>query len=184
MKRIIFSVLMAMGLFLAGAQSARAIMIDFTPLIGGAVDIVISDRGSEIVSAYDLDVAYDPLGLDPIGVTFGNLLGGPFGSLQDVDLSITGIVDLAELSLLSDAALAGLQPDDFVLATIDFDVLDQGGSTDLEFLWAAGNDVKGLRNGVIIPGSVPEPGSVALLAVGLAALGLRRRRSTEKQSAM
>ena len=103
--------------------SATAITIGFSPAsqtveVGDTVlvDVVISDLAGEIVSAYDLDVTYDASILSATDVTFGTFLGDEFffEVFNDFDLSVPGVVDFAQLSLLSDFELAALQPDSFV----------------------------------------------------------------------
>jgi hypothetical protein len=113
MRKIAIGTLMvALGLLLAGVAPAATIGFvpsDSTVLVGDTitVDIVLSDLAGEVVSAYDLDVIYDASVVSATGVSFSGMLGDPlfFEAFQDSDLSVAGLVDLAELSLLSDAAL-------------------------------------------------------------------------------
>lgn len=185
--------------------SAHAIGLKITPTsqtVGlgdsASVDIEVYDLGAEIVAAFDLDLLYDPAILDATDVEFGSelSLGMPFiFSLPSEDLSIPGVVDFAEVSLLPDAFLSAIQPDSFTLATISFDAIGLGTSAltlvvndDPLF-----NDVKGLENGVldfdlVADGSItvveeltptPEPGTISLLGVGLIGMlgyGWYRRR--------
>ena len=103
-----------LGSMYMGASSAT--LLSFSPStntvnVGDTfdVDVVISDLyaadGSrEIVSAFDLDVLYDSAVLNATSVTFGTFLDplGLWFSLQDVDLSGSGVIDIAELSLYED----------------------------------------------------------------------------------
>ena len=97
------------------------------------VNVVISglDAASQIVSTFDLNVNYNPGILNAIGVSFGALLGDP--DLLEADagkvLSTPGVVDFWELSYLSDADLAALQPDSFTLATLSFQAVGLGTTT-------------------------------------------------------
>jgi hypothetical protein len=178
--------------------SSHAISIGFSPAsqdvaAGGSfqVDIVISDLGGEIVSAFDLDVTYDPSILSATGVSFSDLLNGgdPFLSFQDSDISTPGLVDLAELSLLSDSELGAIQPDSFTLATLSFDASSPGASS-LNFIFNSFNDVKGANaqvlqldigaGNVTVAASVPEPGTSLLFGVGLLGLALGRRFLSKK----
>lgn len=178
--------------------SSHAISIGFSPFsqdvaAGGSlqVDIVISDLGGEIVSAFDLDMIYDPSILSATGVSFGDILNGgdPFFSFQDSDISTPGLVDLAELSLLSDIDLGAIQPDSFILATLSFDTLSPGASS-LNFVFNSFNDVKGANaqvlplvvgaGNVTVVASVPEAGASLLLGVGLFGLALSRRFLSKK----
>ena len=195
MKKIFcFGALLAFYV-LSWAPSAHAISLGFVPAsqtlgIGDsvAVDVVISDLNAagEIVSTYDLDVNYDPSILSATGVAFGGFLGDPFffEVLQDSDISVPGVVDFAELSLLSDAELQLLQQDTFTLATLFFDTLRLGTSP-LSFFFDSSNDVKGLNGQTLTLTAgdgnvnvVPEPGTLLLQGSGLAALAARRWRGT------
>jgi len=197
-KILCFSALMVFsGLSWASSTHANSISfsLDFKPptqtvSVGDSFDVDIDVSGleagglDEIVSAFDLDVSFDPLILSPTSVTFGPFLGdlGFFEAFADFIFS-PGVVNFAELSLLSDSDLAFLQPYTFTLATIEFEAIAVGLSP-LEFTAGVG-DIKG-RNAAILPltaGSgnvnvVPEPSTLLLLGSGLAALVLWRRRGT------
>ena len=181
-------------------SSVSAIMIDFVPASSSVeqgaslnVDIVISDLASagEIVSAYDLNVSYDSSYLSATDVTFGNYLDDlffPGFTLQDSSLTTPGLINLSELSLLSDAELAAQQPDSFTLATLTFEALAIGTSAlifepDPFF----GIDVKGNFFEVLAldagtgsvtvtgPVGVPEPSSLLLFALAFLFPGFFRR---------
>ena len=203
MKRLLLSSFAALGLI--GAP-AHAVLIDFADAGGGQVDIVVSDLGNEIVSAFGIVVDYGPLTLVDAIVgdlaTFGFLGpdpdqapqlhafswlsdGLPFGNLAYTDfqdfpglIGGPGTVYLEDLSLIDDATLALLQPNDFILASLfflepDVDLGLLSFNWDIDREW----DVKGLGGQVIIPSSeVPEPATLFLLGSGLLGFGLTRRR--------
>ena len=111
-----------------------------------SVDVVVSDLGGEIVSAYDLDIVFDDGALRFDGATQTNALGDP--SLFQAFLDATsgpGLVDLAGVSLLSDAALLGLQGGDTVtLATLVFTRVGAGTAT-VGFVFERGQRPEGQR---------------------------------------
>jgi len=123
------------------AVPASAISIELVPLqstwqLGQSltVDVVVSglSSGGEIVSSYDLDLAYMSTLLNATGIVFGTALGGPADSVSGFNL-LSGVVDLFENSFLSDAALAAMQGDAVTLATLSFDAIGLG-TTPLQFL--------------------------------------------------
>jgi hypothetical protein len=145
-----------------------------------SVDVVVSDLGGEIVSAYDLDIVFDASVLTATSVVFSGALGG--GAFLDAILS-PGLIDVAGVSLLSDAALLALQGGDAVmLASIGFTKTGDGTSA-LDFVFDAVNDVKGANGQILaldaIPGSVvpiPEPSAALTFGAGLLVTGFALRR--------
>jgi hypothetical protein len=187
--RPLAAVTLAAGLLLPGAAGAVSIGLEpgsqnVSPGDAVSVDVVLSDLGGEVVSAYDLDVTYDPGVLAATDVLFTTALGDelafPFPEVfNGSDLSVAGVVDLAQLSILSDDELSALQGGDTVtVATLAFDAVGAG-TSDLGFVFDALNDVKG-RDGAVLPLDVsgasvtvgtpetpiPEPGAAALFALG------------------
>jgi len=150
-----------------------------------SVDVVFSDLGGEIVSAYDLDITYDPAVLAPVGVVFTTALGDDllFEVLNASDLSAPGVVDMAQLSLLGDDALFALQGGDTVtVATLSFQAVGAG-TTELGFVFDAVNDVKG-RDAAILSldatgasatvAAIPEPSGARCSSPSAACSSLRR----------
>jgi len=184
------------GLFSSGP--AAAMQLSFAPSSqtinqGGtaSVDIIATLAANEIVAAYDLDVAYDPLIVTATAVAFGTMLGGPVDSLQGA-IGTSGLVDLWELSFLPDTDLALLQgAGPITLATLFFSG-DNPGTSPLSFInyGQGGNDIKGAENipydspilddgSITVRGGgppVPIPAAFWLFCTGLMGLiGLRRR---------
>lgn len=171
------------GALVFGAPVAHAATIGFSPssttvTLGDSfsVGIVISDLSGEIVSAYDLDLIYDDSIILATGVTFGPLLGEEsfFEVFNFADVSLSGVVDLSQLSLLLDADLFALQGgDSFILATLDFDTVAEGISA-LDFDFSFPNEVAGSDGQVLDVASnsgsvtvpIPEPTGALLFALG------------------
>jgi hypothetical protein len=98
-----------------------------------SIDIVVSELGAgnaPSVGDFDFDITYDDTILLATGVDFGLLLGDPglFEADAGFDLSISGVVDLFEVSFLSTTELDTLQPSSFTLATLSFNTVGLGTS--------------------------------------------------------
>jgi hypothetical protein len=178
-----------LGLALA-APPAGAISIALLPAtvdatVGDAFDleVVVSGVGTSSLGAYDLDVTFDDSLLSFSSLDFGALLGGPVDSIQVPATLGAGVIDFAEISLLSHAELQALQGDSFTLATLHFTVDAAGTSTvAISQALAAGGETGGAlpvtslgsaRVTGVAAGAVPEPGAAALFGLGLLAV-LRR----------
>jgi hypothetical protein len=192
MKKLSWLSMLVGVIGLLRATPALAISLDFVPaaqtVLPGqlvTVDIVISGLGAggtPSVGAFDLDVSFDATILSPLDVTFGPFLGDPsfFEALTSFTFS-PGVVDFAEVSLLSVAALDARQSASFILATLSFDTLAMGMSP-LTFSQIIVDDAFGQKLD-IDEGSgkvnvVPEPGTLALLSTGVLDLlgyGWRRK---------
>jgi hypothetical protein len=131
----------------------RTLSVAFTPSAtsvprNGTLTLTITAPGLEgvaptqIVSAFDLDVLYNPAVLQLTSVAFGSSLTP---SLQRSSVSTPGVADVAEVSWQSDALLQQVQPDTVVIATFTFTAIGQGTSTiALGTHPSFGRDVKGL----------------------------------------
>lgn len=158
-------------------RSAVAVSIQLAPasptIVAGetvSIDVSIAEvipGGPPSVGAFDLDVTFDSAMLTPTGITFGPFLGDTslFEALTDVRL-LVGVVNLAEVSLLSPAQLDALQPDIFTLATLSFTALASG-TTTLAFSDITVDDAFG---NLLIGTKVSEPSALLLLCSGLAGL--------------
>lgn len=184
------------------ALPARAVTIALDPAetvasIGDAfvLDVVVSQLAGEVVSAYDLDLVYDASVLSASPVSFSDALGGASQAFLDASVATPGVVDLAGLSLLSDAELLARQGGDrLTLASLGFTRIGAG-DTVISFSFDATNDVKGADARVLaltaLPGSVsdaapiPEPDAMLLFSAGFlgARLLLRVRARATSRSA-
>ncbi len=83
----------------------------------------------EIVSAFDLDVLYDPAILNATSIAFGPALG--FTDIDTFASSIfaPGRLDFANISLLLNDELAALQGNSVLLASLTFSAIGIGFST-------------------------------------------------------
>jgi hypothetical protein len=184
-------VLAAAACALSWSVPSGAVVIDFVPSdhtvpLGAAVgvDLVVSGLGDftpPSLGTFDLDVAYDEAILSAVSVTLTPLLGnGALGeTLEGVDLSTPGVIDLFVVSFLSELELDSLQPESFVLATLSFHAIALGTSaleltqvllgdpSGAELEWTAGT---GSITVTSSGSQVPEPslGLFLTVALGLA----------------
>ena len=198
----------AFGMALLGLLSApaHAVLVSLSPSLqtktvndSFSVDVNISGLGTEIVSAFDLNIYFNPAVLTGLSYTFGGGRGGAWDDTGSQTLS--GSFDLQGFSLTFDPTktqqqndddLALLQaPNSFTLATLTFQAFAAGVSQ-IEFgLGLNERDVVG-REALFLTGlqfsnacvaannpaggnnvcavSIPEPSSYGL--VGLALIGL------------
>jgi len=170
------------------AQPAAAITVNVVGTPGAvtagdnfSVDIVISGIVDEIITAWDIDVAFDPALLNNGVITLLTVPLGGADTLFDVAFS-DGLTDAYVVSLLSDADIRALQcPLDvcaptLTIATLGFTALADGTPAIDLVNWGLANDVKCADNLQCYP-PLPEPGTLALLSLGLLGLGLSRLRS-------
>lgn len=203
MKRASATALILAAMSLAVATPASAVLITFNPVAADAalgdgftVDVVVSGLreggANELVSAFDLDVLYDPLIASVSSVAFSDALGLPDIEAFTSSFFSAGRIDLASISLLGNAELFALQGDAVVLAQLAFDAIGIG-SFFLSFdpivppgaLLVGSDPFSALdvtelgvaQVNVSSSVSAPEPGAFALALLGLSGALLARRRA-------
>tara|TARA_R110002049_G_scaffold259252_1_gene435026 strand:- start:3085 stop:3669 length:585 start_codon:yes stop_codon:yes gene_type:complete len=150
-----------------------------------SLDLVVSGLGNFTpvsLGAFDIGIGFDSSVLSFGGYTLGSFLGD-IGLAEAIDASFGGLVgevNVGEVSLLSAVSLDALQPSEFLLATLDFNViaLSEGATTQLSVL--SGSllaDAFGQRVAVDEVGTasiegratapVPVPGTLLLLFASL-----------------
>jgi hypothetical protein len=170
---VTFVVAGTLGVLAAGPSRATP-SLSVSPFVQTVVsgqpahfNLLLSGLSPAVLGGFDLDYGYSTALLNLTGVTFGSGLGDPalFEALTSTDTSIPGIVDLAEVSLLTNAQLAALQPTaGFLLATLSFNAIGNGTAT-ISFVSGTLADADGRA----LSFTVPEPSTLVLLALGLAA---------------
>lgn len=185
-------VLVALSFFFA--LNAQASVIDVLPntnniSIGDDLTVNVSISGLDnntSLGVYDLNLNFDSNLFAVKSIQFGDSTKGNqldlsgYGSLQTSDAGNSWI-NLFELSFDAADDLNQLQADNFGLFSIIFTALNQGTSLfsiNTQSLGDAfGNNLllDGINNSQVTVTSVPEPAGIALIALGLLALGASRR---------
>ncbi len=173
--------------------SAHAVIISVVPNLSSVeqgnlvtVDITVSDLGDGIapsVSIFDLDFSYDASVLGFSNAAFGNQLDlFGFGSLQLVDSSIAGTINLFELSFDFPSDLDTLQAPSFVLANLTFDALAVG-TTNLSVTSNSFGDSLGdellhniTNSSLEVTSPVPSPAPIWLVLTGVVGLVFARKK--------
>lgn len=205
MKAKLLHIAVAAAALLGATAAAAAPVVSFAPssmsvALGGpyTVDVNISGLGSQIVSAFDLNIKYNPAIVGITGYTLGAGLGGPWDSINASVPPMDFGVQAYSLTLFDDD-IAAVQTDDaFTLMTLSFmgladgvSALFFGNSPDFE-LNLVGRDGLSLEDvsfgrACIAVGQgdcsarVPEPKAYALVGLALACAcvpGFLRRRQT------
>jgi hypothetical protein len=150
------------------------------------VSVMIDGLGDGVplsLSAYDLDIAFDSSALSFVGYGLFDDLGGVIDAL---DLSwgewTPGVINIAELSFLSNFDLWDFQPGSFTLAELFFTV-DTAVTSAIAFAYADLQDVNGDTINIIgvntasITGTnpVPAPAALTLMSLALLTIFIRKK---------
>jgi hypothetical protein len=176
---------------LPGAAGAVSLSLVPTPVevtvgTGFALNLRIENLAGASVGGFDVDFAFDPTQISFVGATFASLLGdvGLGEALTDVIVG-AGTLNVSSVSLLSPQALALLQGDPLLLATLSFQAVGPGSSsiliTNAEVSDARASAVS-LDSFAPVPVhvAVPEPTALLPLSLGLALVLLRLRPQTDR----
>ena len=195
------AVLFASILILGGAPlGAASIVVGTSPQLQSTnvgsmaeVQINISGLGNKTapsLGAYDLNIAFNPAVVSFNGLTFGDPLLGDqlnlsgIGTIADFSSLSAGLEEAFEVSLDPAQVLDGMQPDHFVLMTLQFTALAPGTSAITPSLDSIGDSAGAplavdFQAGQIDVVVVPEPGGswvFSLAAFGLVGCAARERR--------
>lgn len=145
----------------------------------------LNDGNNPALGVYDLNLNFDNSLFAVKSIQFGDGVKGNqldvngFGSLQSSDAG-NGWLNLFELSFDAAEDLHNFQASEFTLFSVIFTALDQGAglfSLNANSLGDAyGNNllIDSIHNSSVNVTSVPEPTGVALIGLGLLALGATR----------
>jgi hypothetical protein len=193
------SLLLAVCLVVAPLSAQAAPIISFNPTFQSvglgtqaSVDVVISGlEQGETIGAFDFTINFDPSIVSFSSSSFGSALGG--STLDDVVPGV-GSVNAASVSLEDPATLLLLQAGgSFTAFTAVFNTLAVGttsltfGPSPFVFSDGEGLDIAGVTGGTgsitVTDGElapVPEPGTMLMMASGLGAAWLKKRRKAAK----
>jgi hypothetical protein len=178
MKNTVLYLLIAMLMAVSAAPAATVTFIENPG--AGIVDVAVRVLDTVAFSppslaGYDLNITYNTSNWSNPMVSFVEThLGSQALSEAFYDTILTaGNVNIAAVSLLPAATLDAIQPDDFDLAVIRFDVIGAGpGNPTLvnpSILDGFGNPLS--------PNPIPEPATAIMTAAAVICLALWRRRT-------
>ncbi len=178
----------------AGHAALLRLAPDTTLVTNGdtvSLELIVSGLGDfspASLGAFDVSIGYDPAVLSFADYSLGNFLGDiSLFTALDVSSGDTGAdVNLAEVSLLLPASLDALQPGEFFLASLSFNVLNlaPGASTSLQILDrpvlsdAYGAALQATTGRAATIQAIPLPGTLLLMLAGL--LGYRVSRQLQE----
>lgn len=183
---------------IAQAPVAHAVLLRLQPDVTTAstgdtvsLDLVVSGLGDfspDSLGAFDVYVNYDATVLSFTDYSLGTLLGdiSAFTALDFSAASTAGVVNLSEVSLLLAANLDALQPDEFTLGALNFEILnlppDAITAIDIQsnalLSDANGTALQVTTGGAATIQTVPLPGTLWLVLSGLVGWHITRRVQT------
>lgn len=193
MKKQTMICIIGLSMILCGQAFATSLFFDpSAPVLNlnaiATINVGISGLGDGVgpnLGAFDLGITYDASLLTLQSFSFSNYLGYPANAFASGSTG-SGLLSVQQVSFLSDAALASLQPATFSLLSMQFITVGLGTSL-LSFQNVVLSDGLGLSlptgllqasvSVVQTPSPVPEPATWLLVSAGaLMGIGYMRRK--------
>lgn len=138
--RVIYALLISTAIFWHYSAQATLITLQSSNLNPAkdqtvTIDLWARDLGSDVISAFDVDIGFDPAVMTFQTASFGSLLGSGFDTFPDT-LDYGNHINIANFSLLTVPELDTLQNGaDFILGSLSF-LVNQASSTQVSIIFS------------------------------------------------